>query len=62
MAIRTYLIFKENGKEVLNTQIFGNNFWDNSLKYLNLLVKTAFQNVKNLMVKKLKYRLKKFSN
>lgn len=30
MAIRTYLIFKENGKEVLNTQIFGNNFWDNT--------------------------------
>lgn len=28
MAIRTYLIFKESGKEVLNTQIFGNNFWD----------------------------------
>lgn len=28
MATRTYLIFKENGKEVLNTQIFGNNFWD----------------------------------
>lgn len=28
MAIRTYLIFKEKGKEVLNTQIFGNNFWD----------------------------------
>ena len=30
MAIRTYLIFKENGKEVLNTQIFGNNFWDDT--------------------------------
>lgn len=28
MATRTYLIFKESGKEVLNTQIFGNNFWD----------------------------------
>lgn len=30
MATRTYLIFKENGKEVLNTQIFGNNFWDDT--------------------------------
>lgn len=30
MAIRTYLIFKENDKEVLNTQIFGNNFWDST--------------------------------
>lgn len=28
MATRTYLIFKDNGKEVLNTKIFGNNFWD----------------------------------
>ena len=28
MAIRTYLIFKDRDKEVLNTQIFGNNFWD----------------------------------
>lgn len=28
MATRTYLVFKENGKEVLSTQIFGNNFWD----------------------------------
>lgn len=30
MAIRTYLIFKENNKEVLSCQIFGNNFWDNT--------------------------------
>lgn len=30
MAIRTYLTFKENDKEVLNTQIFGNNFWDST--------------------------------
>ena len=28
MATRTYLIFKDNDKEVLNIQIFGNNFWD----------------------------------
>ena len=28
MATRTYLIFKEGNKEVLNTQIFGNNFYD----------------------------------
>ena len=28
MATRTYLIFKESGKEVLNIQIFGNDFWD----------------------------------
>ena len=28
MAIRTYLIFKDGNTELLNTQIFGNNFWD----------------------------------
>ena len=30
MATRTYLIFKENNKEVLNCQIFGNNFYDST--------------------------------
>lgn len=30
MATRTYLVFKENDKEILNTQIFGNNFWDDT--------------------------------
>ena len=37
MATRTYLIFKENDKEVLNCQIFGNNFYDNTI--FNELVK-----------------------
>lgn len=39
MAIRTYLIFKENDKEVLNTQIFGNNFWDST--FFNEITKLA---------------------
>lgn len=39
MATRTYLIFKENGKEVLNTQIFGNNFYDDT--FFNEVVKLA---------------------
>ena len=39
MAIRTYLIFKENDKEVLNCQIFGNNFYDNT--FFNEVVKLA---------------------
>ena len=39
MAIRTYLVFKENDKEVLNTQIFGNNFYDNT--FFNEVVKLA---------------------
>lgn len=39
MATRTYLIFKESGKEVLNTQIFGNNFYDNT--FFNEVVKLA---------------------
>lgn len=39
MAIRTYLVFKENDKEVLNTQIFGNNFYDDT--FFNELVKLA---------------------
>lgn len=39
MAIRTYLIFKENDKEVLNTQIFGNNFYDSI--FFNEVVKLA---------------------
>lgn len=30
MATRTYLTFKKNNQEVLNYQIFGNNFWDNT--------------------------------
>lgn len=28
MAIRTYLTFKDGDKELLTTQIFGNDFWD----------------------------------
>ena len=28
MAIRTYLTFKDGNTELLNIQIFGNNFWD----------------------------------
>lgn len=39
MAIRTYLTFKENDKEVLNTQIFGNNFWDST--FFNEITKLA---------------------
>lgn len=39
MATRTYLIFKENNKEVLNTQIFGNNFWDST--FFNEITKLA---------------------
>lgn len=39
MATRTYLIFKESGKEVLNTQIFGNNFYDST--FFNEVVKLA---------------------
>lgn len=39
MATRTYLIFKENNTEVLNTQIFGNNFYDNT--FFNEVVKLA---------------------
>lgn len=39
MATRTYLVFKENGKEVLNTQIFGNNFYDST--FFNEVVKLA---------------------
>lgn len=39
MATRTYLIFKENDKEVLNCQIFGNNFYDNT--FFNEVVKLA---------------------
>lgn len=39
MATRTYLIFKESGKEVLNTQIFGNNFWDTA--FFNEVAKLA---------------------
>ena len=39
MATRTYLIFKESGKEVLNTQIFGNNFWDTT--FFNEVAKLA---------------------
>lgn len=39
MAIRTYLVFKENNTEVLNTQIFGNNFYDNT--FFNEVVKLA---------------------
>lgn len=39
MATRTYLVFKENDKEVLNTQIFGNNFYDNT--FFNEVVKLA---------------------
>lgn len=30
MATRTYLTFKKNNQEVLNYQIFGNNFWDDT--------------------------------
>lgn len=39
MATRTYLIFKENNKEVLNCQIFGNNFYDDI--FFNEVVKLA---------------------
>ena len=39
MATRTYLIFKENNTEVLNCQIFGNNFYDNT--FFNEVVKLA---------------------
>lgn len=39
MATRTYLIFKDNDKEVLNIQIFGNNFYDNI--FFNEVVKLA---------------------
>lgn len=39
MATRTYLIFTENNKEVLNTQIFGNNFYGNT--FFNEVVKLA---------------------
>lgn len=39
MATRTYLIFKENDKEVLNCQIFGNNFYDST--FFNEAVKLA---------------------
>lgn len=39
MATRTYLIFKGSGKEVLNTQIFGNNFWDTA--FFNGVAKLA---------------------
>lgn len=39
MATRTYLIFKENDKEVLNCQIFGNNFYDST--FFNEVVKLA---------------------
>ena len=39
MATRTYLIFKENNNEVLNCQIFGNNFYDNT--FFNEVVKLA---------------------
>lgn len=39
MATRTYLVFKENDKEVLNTQIFGNNFYDST--FFNEVVKLA---------------------
>lgn len=39
MAIRTYLTFKENDKEVLNTQIFGNNFLDST--FFNEITKLA---------------------
>lgn len=39
MATRTYLVFKENNREVLNTQIFGNNFYDST--FFNEVVKLA---------------------
>ena len=39
MATRTYLVFKESDKEVLNTQIFGNNFYDNT--FFNEVAKLA---------------------
>ena len=39
MATRTYLVFKENNREVLNTQIFGNNFWDTA--FFNGVAKLA---------------------
>lgn len=39
MATRTYLVFKENNTEVLSTQIFGNNFYDNT--FFNEVVKLA---------------------
>lgn len=39
MATRTYLIFKDNDKELLITQIFGNDFWDNT--FFNEVAKLA---------------------
>jgi hypothetical protein len=39
MAIRTYLTFKDGDKELLTTQIFGNNFWDNT--FFNEVAKLA---------------------
>lgn len=39
MATRTYLVFKENNKEVFNCQIFGNNFYDDT--FFNEVVKLA---------------------
>lgn len=48
MATRTYLVFKENGKEVLNTQIFGNNFYDST--FFNEVVNLLFFQKERLQV------------
>ena len=39
MAIRTHLIFRDGNEEVLNYQIFGNNFWDTT--FFNEISKLA---------------------
>lgn len=39
MAIRTYLTFKDDDKELLITQIFGNDFWDTT--FFNEVAKLA---------------------
>lgn len=39
MAIRTYLTFKDGDKELLITQIFGNDFWDTT--FFNEVAKLA---------------------